>query len=181
MKVKVYVGLLLGLFSGFLLCLMGAMLFWDSTWFPDNPPGASELPLPFFLLFVSGWALSSWLFVRGAQTIPTVCSRGFLLGTAEWLVMIFVGIIYASKHSVDAVTSTGSGELLPIVIGAISFFMALVCLACFAVSYFWGREVKKESQGKRCPMCAEVIPAKARLCHFCGAFLVEQPPYQPYQ
>jgi hypothetical protein len=191
MNVKVYIGLLLGLFSGALLCLMGVMLFWDLNWFPENPPSARELPLPFFLLFVSGWALSSWLFVRGAQNIPTVCSRGFLFGAAEWLGMIFVGIIYANKDSIDAVTSIGSdhalaaaaisGVVVSIGIGAFSFFMAQICLACFAFSYFWGRQVKKESQGKPCPMCAEVIPAKARLCHFCGAFLVKQPEYQPNQ
>ena len=41
--------------------------------------------------------ISTWSLLYGAITIPKVFSRGFLLGAAEWLLMIPVGVIFTGK------------------------------------------------------------------------------------
>lgn len=170
---KILVGVVLGFFSGFLLYMMGAMVL-------ANPDRSDKgLPALVFVLLIGGWIVSGWLLIRGAQTTAKVFSRGFLLGAAEWLAMIFAGIIFAGKTSIETANATGDAGvsagvavgsgLVSIVTGAFSFFMALVCLTFFAVSYFWNREMKKEPQGKQCPMCAETVQAQAVMCRFCGA------------
>lgn len=162
---KVIVGVILGFFSGFLIYMAAAMLFTSG-----EPSGAFV-----FVTFFGGWVLSTMILVRGARTVSKVFSRGFLLGAAEWLAMIPVGMVFSGKALTQVVTqSTGTGAevagvtigagLISFITGGVSVAMAFVCMLGFAVSYFIGREMKPEAATptRTCPECAELIQAAAR-------------------
>ena len=173
---KVFVGIILGFFSGFLIYLAAAMLF------ASGEPSAAFV----FVTFFGGWVLSTWILVRGVRTISKVFSRGFLLGAAEWLAMIPVGMIVSGKALTQTVTQGGGTNaevvgatigvgLVSFVTGGVSVVMALVCLLAFAVSYFINREMKSESATatRICPECAELIQTAARKCKHCGAEIAQ--------
>src|SRR5947209_18264162 len=117
---KVFVGIILGLFSGFLIYMATAMLFASG-----QPSGAFV-----FVTFVGGWVLSTWILVRGARTISKVFSRGFLLGAAEWLGMIAVGMVFSGKALTQTLTHGGGtgAEVAGATIGAglVSFVTGFV-------------------------------------------------------
>lgn len=177
--VKVVAGVTMGFFSGFLIYMAAAMLF------------ALKEPSAFFVwvTFGGGWALSVWLLIRRTQTVSKVLSRGFLLGAAEWLAMIPVGMILSGKALTETTTLAGSSEaalvgatvgagLISFITGGVSVVMALVCLVGFAVTYFLAREMKPETEASthRCPECAELIQSAARKCKHCGASIVVNVP-----
>ncbi|MBI1923297.1 hypothetical protein HYR99_03500 [Candidatus Poribacteria bacterium] len=170
---KVFVGITLGFFSGFLIYMAAAMLFSGG-----EPPSGAFV----FATFFGGWVLSTWILVRGARTVSKVFSRGFLLGAAEWLAMIPVGMVLSGKALTQTVTQAGGTDaavagatigagLVSFITGGVSVVMALVCLIGFAVSYFIGREMKPEAATptRTCPECAELIQAAARKYKHCGA------------
>ena len=130
---RILVGVVLGFFSGCLLYVMAMMLIAGSD------VRTEALPVTILLLF-GGWAGSVWLLIRGAASTAKVFSRGFLLGAAEWLAMIVSGAVLARK----ARNPGSTGALATIVTGFFSFFMALICLTCFAVSHFWNRTKKPD-------------------------------------
>jgi predicted RNA-binding Zn-ribbon protein involved in translation (DUF1610 family) len=170
---KTFVAILMGLISGFLIYMMAAMLSMD-----PKKPGIS--PGFVALFFLGGWIASAVLLRRNALSVSRVFSRGFLLGAAEWLVMIAVGFIYSGKAVSAAASAGGSqattagaaigGGMVAFLTGGVSIFMVLVCLAGFAVSYFIGREMKAETAAPtmKCPECAEMVQAEAKKCRFCG-------------
>ena len=132
---KTAVAILMGFFSGLLIYFIAAMLFADLGGTGKGPSAAFVA-----VTFLGGWILSSVLLRRGAVTVSKVFSQGFLLGAAEWLVMIAAGIVFSGK----AATAAGAGlGIFAFFTGGISIIMAVVCLIGFAVSYFMGREMKR--------------------------------------
>lgn len=175
---KVFIALLMGLISGFLIYMMVAMLVIDTT--------SGHGPSPAFVgtLFFGGWAFSSWLMLRGSQTVSAVFRRGFLIGAAEWLLMAAVGVIFSGRAVGSTVASTAGsdvamagaalgGGLMAAITGGVSVFMAVVCLIGFAIAYFTGREMsdRTSTPTRKCPECAEMIQPDAKKCRFCGATL----------
>ncbi len=170
---KIFTGIVLGLFSGFLLYMMLALLVIDTS----NPDTIN--PLLAISVFFFGWITSTLLLIRGAQTASKVVMRGFLLGAAEWLVMIFVGLIYSGKAAVNTSALAGDnsaasagaiigGGIASIMLGGFSFFMVLVCLAGFAIVYFMKREMKTESEGMERSMHLNSQPQTPWFCQSCG-------------
>lgn len=171
---KIFVGIVLGFFSAFLIYIIAAILF------TSGDPSSAFV----FITFFGGWALSSWIIVRKAQTVSRVFSRGFLLGAAEWLAMIPAGMVLSGKAFVET-TGGGMGSdaelagaaigagLVTFLTGTVAVAMAIACMIGFAISYLIGREMKPEmtTATRTCPECAELIQAAARKCKHCGAEL----------
>jgi hypothetical protein len=179
---KTVVAVVMGFLSGFLIYMMASMLFADFS-SHQEPSGVFV-----FVTFIGGWALSSWLLLKGARTTARVLSRGFLLGAAEWFSMILVGVVFSGRATGASIaSSTGSGAeaagaaigggLVAFLTGGISIFMAVLCLLGFVIVHFTAREMKTESAEptKKCPMCAELVQMEARRCKHCGADLVASP------
>jgi len=173
------VAIIMGFFSGFMIYLLSALFF---TGYGSAPS------MPFVLLtFLGGWVASAYVMQKGAISISKVVSRGFLIGAAEWLLVIPAGMVLAGRlvaSSANATASSGAamagaaigGGIMAFLTGGVAIGMALVCLTGFAVSYFIGREMKPEiiTATRKCPECAEMIQPDAKKCRFCGTPLTAQ-------
>jgi hypothetical protein len=181
---KMIVAIVMGFLSGWLIYMAAAMLFTE-MFSTDGEPSSAIFFTIFF--FFGGWVLSTAILIRGAKTVSKVFSRGFLLGAAEWLAMVPVGIIFSGKALTKTVTqgahsnaetagATIGAGLISFATGGIAIAMAIVCLLGFTVSYFIAREMKPETAGptRTCPECAELIQAAARKCKHCGAKIPQE-------
>jgi hypothetical protein len=176
---KTLVGIVMGFFSGLLIYVAIAMIF-------ANAQGGLS-PAFAGMTLLGGWALSAFVLIRGAKTVSKVFSRGFLVGAAEWLVMIPVGVIFSGKFLAENATqfetdaemagATIGAGLLSFLTGGFAIAMAVVCLIGFAVAYFMGREMQPEMAlpTRTCPECAERIQEAARKCRHCGALIAQEP------
>lgn len=134
---KTVIAVVMGFFSGFLLYLMAGLVV-----LAENPK-LEALIFLVFVFFIGGWAVSSYFLTRNQPSIPTVLARGFLLGAAEWLLMIGAGFVRALRSPTVA-----RGGIVAAFTGAVSLFMVIVCLAGFAIVYFTRQEMQKEKAPK---------------------------------
>lgn len=174
---KTTIAIFMGAISGFLIYMMFALVFSDLQ--SGGPSGAM-----IFITFIGGTALSAWLLRRGARSISRVVARGFLLGAAEWMLMILVGVIFAGKSVSTASAAAGGssaatagsvvgGGIVAFLTGGVSLFMVILCLAGFAIAHFIGKEMKDTTATptRKCPECAEMVQQDARKCRYCGTVL----------
>jgi hypothetical protein len=170
-----------GAISGFLIYMMFSLVFFDVS-------AGGPSPAIVFILFFGGTALSAWFLRREARNVSRVVARGFLLGAAEWMVMILVGVIFAGKSVSSATDAAGGssaaaagsvlgGGMLAFLTGGVSLFMIVVCLAGFTIAHFIGREMKDTTATptRKCPECAEMVQQDARKCRYCGTALAGAP------
>lgn len=128
---KILIAILMGGLSGFLLYLMGGILFLPG-------PG----PAIVLILLFGGWAGSTYGLLRNAQAVSDVLARGFLLGAVEWLLMIGVGLVRRP-------VAGSSGILVASMIGAVSVVMAVVCLTGFAAVQIWQRRMTSSAEPRQ--------------------------------
>lgn len=167
----------MGFFSGFIIYMASSLLFSGG-----KPPSGAFV----FTTLFGGWVLSSWMLVQGTRTVSKVFARGFLLGAAEWIAMIPVGMIMSGKALTQTVAQgRGTGAevagatigagLISFLTGGVSVVMAVVCLIGFVIFHLIGREMRPEMKAptQTCPECAELIQAAARRCKHCGAEIIK--------
>jgi len=171
---KVLIGLVMGLLSGFMIYMLLAMAF------PTEETGPGFVAIAFF----GGWTLSSYFLIRGARSVSRVFSRGFLLGAAEWFAVIPAGMILSGRALSETVSEAGGAQastaevagatlgagFMSFLTGGVAIGMVFLCLLGFLVFFLMGREMKPEHVGptKSCPECAELVQAAAKRCKHCG-------------
>lgn len=176
---KIAVALVMGFCSGLMIYFLLAMMF-----LPSDPAAASIFVA---ITFFGGWALSTYVLLKSVKSAAKVFARGFLLGAAEWLLLIPAGMVMTSRVISAAAARAGGSEaasagaalgggIVTFLTGGLAVAMAVVCLIGFAVAYLIGREMTPEQSAptKKCPECAELVQAEARKCRFCGTALVTQ-------
>jgi hypothetical protein len=168
---KILAGLGVGLLSGFLIYMTAAMVLGVSK------PGGLFIVLTFF----GGWALSSYIVIKGASSASKVMARGSLLGAIEWLLMIAATWIFAGHAVQQSIDTNGNdvaakvgagigGGILGVLGSGLSLAMALVCVVSWFIFSRFNSEMKQDDTRKKipCVSCAELIFADAKQCRFCN-------------
>ncbi len=123
----------MGSCSGLLISIMGSWVFFALNF------GGSDAIFLVLGCFVGGWIVSSCCLLLGARRPSKVLARGFLLGAAEWLLMIGVGAIRVSR--MEAMDGVG---MLIAASAMAPLLMTVVCLIGFAIVHFWRRKMEPE-------------------------------------
>jgi hypothetical protein len=130
---KTSIAILMGSCSGLLIAIMGSCVIFALNF------GGSEATILVLGCFVAGWIVSSCFLLLGARTPSKVLARGFLLGAAEWLLMIGEGVIRASRmETMDDI------EMVVTASAMVSLLMVVTCLIGFAIVQFWRRKMEPE-------------------------------------
>jgi hypothetical protein len=130
---KTSIAILMGSCSGLLIAIMGSWVFSALNF------GGSEATFLVLGCFVGGWIVSVCFLLLGARTPSKVLARAFLLGAAEWLLMIGGGAIRASQME----TTDGVGMMIA-ASAMVSLLMVALCLIGFATVHFWRRKMEPE-------------------------------------
>jgi len=130
---KTYIAILMGSCSGLLIAIMGSWVFFGLNF------GRSEATILVLGCFVGGWIVSSCFLLIGARAPSKVLARGFLLGGAEWLLMIGGGVIRASR--METMDSAG---MMVTESAIVPLFMVALCLIGYTIVQFWRRAMKPE-------------------------------------
>lgn len=130
---KTSIAILMGSCSGLLIAIMGSCVIFALNF------GGAEATLLALGCFVGGWIVSSCFLLLGARTLSKVLARGFLLGAAEWLLMIGEGVIRASRME-----TMDDAEMLVTASAMVSLIMVALCLIGFALVHFWRRKMEPE-------------------------------------
>jgi len=130
---KTSIAILMGSCSGLLIAIMGSCVIFALNF------GGAEATLLALGCFVGGWIVSSCFLLLGARTLSKVLARGFLLGAAEWLLMIGEGVIRASRME-----TMDDAEMMVKASAMVSLLMIVLCLIGFAIVNFWRRKMEPE-------------------------------------
>jgi hypothetical protein len=85
---KMLISMAFGLLSSFVAFLLFALMFIERDWHRTTPPAL------LIWAFSFTWAISSLLLANNVQTVLNVFRRGFLLGTIEWVGVLFASVAY---------------------------------------------------------------------------------------
>ncbi len=142
-----------------------AMLLYTGAGLLSVSAGADQPPGWYFgAFFVGGWMFSAWLLAWHTRRALEVVTRGFLLGTCEWLGVVLLGVFVPA----DVVSALGRGSatepgtwlmgrwLAPMVQGLTPVVLGLLCLLAFVFCSLLGRLLLP---GTDAP--AEVAPLRA--------------------
>ncbi len=142
------IAIVMGGFSGTLIYSMLTILM-------ENPASNARFSTNAVVVMLLGsWVLSVCILLYKTSTTTGVIKKGFLLGAAEWLLMIGATLFAATRELAfspvgdsSGASATGAvigGGIAVFVGGAFCFFMMLICLAGYAITHFWARETRPD-------------------------------------
>lgn len=163
--------------------LISALLLgtvFDATTEQGKTAGQTWLGLSFLVL----WVLLTWLYWR-ARSIRRIFGWMFLTcGLATLGLPVATAIYSAALTAREATTARAAGaalggSVLTLGLGVIAFFFGAILLVIAFVLLSGGHKTVAPAQGalaaapviagasKKCPDCAEIVQADARICRFC--------------
>lgn len=135
---KIVVAVLLGFFSGVMAFLMVGRLLLP----PINQ--RTDLESLVGLVVLPGAWLLSTLWMLRATTIQNALCRGFLLGAAEWLLMIPVAVFEFSRPTLvdqQIGDDVKTAKALLVFVGVLACVGAMIlCLVAYALTNAWRKK-----------------------------------------
>lgn len=127
---KQLVALVAGGVSGLMVYLVLSVLF---------VPGGGASGSFVGVTFLGGWALSTFLLLRGGPSVSRVIKRGFLLIAGEALAFIPLGAVVGGRGGTIAGAGVGLATY-----SCLGIAVALVCLLGYSVTHLAAREMTPE-------------------------------------
>jgi len=127
-----------GLLAGFLIYFIVAML---------SMRRAGPGPLFVLLTLSAGWVVSTYVLGNRAESWLRVLQRAFLLGAAQWLLVIPASWVWTGRAVVSTVehigpTATGAvgailgGGLIALLTGGVALLMLVLCAIGYLIVFF---------------------------------------------